>query len=160
MRTPNPNLVITLDSNKQNRNNANGQDSSSAVVPSPLSSPRSPHTPNQPSPLPYSQSTLGFNSNLNEADAAGYLNNPPLSPALNIPLSSSPKAARSPKSFFSNPLATRSATKLAKQDSPSKGQTPAVGSMAHYYGMSRAMGSSPELTASYNAESEFFFLCF
>jgi RhoGAP domain len=125
-----PDLVISL----------SGNDADSAV-PSSISSPLTPHSPGQPSPRHPSH---------DRAD----LSNPPQSPSLNIPLPASPKS-RSPKSFFGNPIASRSATKLPKQESPSKSVgRGAQSSLAQFYGVPRAMGSSPELTASFNTESE------
>jgi hypothetical protein len=135
-----PNLVIQLHKNNNN-SNADGQQQQDPA----LIGPRSPHTPNQPSPR-YPQSL--------EHSIA----NPQSSPSLNIPLPPSPNPSttgRSPKSFFQNPLAARSATRL-KQDSPSKVSnfSQSGGAMSYVYGMNKGMGSSPELSATYNAESE------
>jgi hypothetical protein len=67
------------------------------------------------------------------------------SPMTAIPAAASPKTK--PKSFFSNPIASLSATKLPKSESPSRqaAGSPPHGPLGHPYSMTRAMGSSPEL---------------
>lgn len=124
MRTPN--LAITLHSDDV-------ESSMPAPAPSPVSSPRSPHTPLPQSPM-------------NPSFAEGYDLHPNhRSPMTAIPAAASPKTKS--KSFFSNPMASRSATKLPKSESPSRqaAGSPPRGPVGHPYGMSRAMGSSPEL---------------
>jgi hypothetical protein len=62
----------------------------------------------------------------------------------------SPRSKPSKASFFSNPMASRSTTKLPKSESPSRQQQPPAtahpSSMSQVYNLNRAMGSSPELT--------------
>jgi hypothetical protein len=101
---------------------------------SPLSSPRTPHTPG-----PHSPFTQNF--------AEGY-DHPPQSPTTVVPRPPSPKTKTS-KSFFSNSKASRSTTKLPKSESPARqpaGSTsPGGGAMSQVYGFGRSLGSSPEL---------------
>jgi hypothetical protein len=119
---------------------------------SPLSSPRTPHSAGPASPH-------AFNQTFGEAYDAE-----PRSPITSLPARvPSPKQqpTKTSKSFFSNTKASRSATKLAKTDSPRPplANSSHVGAMSQVYGYPRGpSGSSPELSVTdHNSESTFFF---
>ncbi|KAF2671290.1 hypothetical protein BT63DRAFT_212779 [Microthyrium microscopicum] len=129
MRTPN--LGISVQRDAPDRNTGI----------SPLSSPRTPHTP------------AGPHSPFNQSFAEGY-DAHQHSPITAVPRHPSPKPNnKSAKSFFSNPIASRSTSKIPKQDSPVRNNPSASsamsgGAMAQVYNLNRGMGSSPELTVS------------
>jgi len=94
------------------------------AVASPLQSPR---TPNSPSPVsPLEQESFPHHS---------------ASPAQASPHNPSPRL-KSAKTFFSNPMASRSTPKLSKSTSPSRNRD--AGAMSQVFQQTRAMGSSPD----------------
>jgi hypothetical protein len=118
---------------------------------SPLSSPRTPHTPGPHSP--FSQTFAnGYDAQQQSPIAAAA-----------AARQSSPKTKTS-KSFFSNSKASRSTTKLPKQESPARqpagGSSPGGTAMSQVYGFGRSLASSPELGTPNNSnlDSKFDFV--